>query len=91
MVNKVEENERTNYKIVGPTCNPGDTLYSAKFFPKLEVDDLLLVVDAGSYFTSYANSFCFPKPAIIVVNEKKHYLSRKAETFDYINQNDLEF
>lgn len=89
-VNKMEETERVNYKIVGPTCNPGDTLYSAKFFPKLEVGDLILVVDAGSYFTSYANSFCFPKPAIIVVNEKKHFLSRKAETFEYINQNDLE-
>ncbi|KAA3606871.1 MAG: hypothetical protein DWQ06_00765 [Calditrichaeota bacterium] len=90
-VNKMEETERINYKIVGPTCNPGDTLYPAKFFPKLNVGDLVLVVDAGAYFTSYSNSFCFPKPAIIVVNDKKHYLSRKAETFDYINQNDLEF
>ncbi|MCC7430376.1 alanine racemase [bacterium] len=90
VANKMDFGQREIYKIVGPTCNPGDVLYAAKFFPKLEVGDVLVVVDAGAYFVSYANSFCFPKPAIVVVENGKNYLSRKKETFDYLNLNDFE-
>lgn len=89
LANQMFEEERELYTIVGPTCNPDDVLYPAKFLPKIQVGDYIAIMDAGAYFVSFADNFCFPRPPIAIVSKAGHRLTKKRETFDYIYSNDI--
>ncbi|HPI74192.1 MAG TPA: hypothetical protein PLZ01_12335, partial [bacterium] len=42
----------------------------------------LAIMDAGAYFTSFANDFSLPRPAIVMVFEGGHRLIREKESYD---------
>ncbi|RCS57044.1 diaminopimelate decarboxylase family protein [Parvibium lacunae] len=55
------------YRLVGPICHPGDTLYPAWNLPQLALGETLAIMDSGAYFTSDASSFAFPQPGVLAV------------------------
>lgn len=78
------------YTIVGPTCTPGDTLYGSAALPTLDREDTVVIMDAGAYFVPYSTSFSFPQPAIVLLDQGKPKVLRRAQTFEDIVRCDLE-
>lgn len=73
---------RHTYRIAGPSCMLGDLLYPAWRLPLLSVGDALAVMDSGAYFIPYSTCFSNPRPAVVMLDENKETLLRRAETFD---------
>src|SRR5262249_29957116 len=72
------------YRLAGPICSPGDVLSWSTSLPTLAVGDALAIMDAGAYFVPFATSFSFPEPAIVMLDESKIRLLRRAETFTHL-------
>jgi diaminopimelate decarboxylase len=69
------------YTVVGPICTPGDTLYWAAQMPALTPGDSVLIMDAGAYFVPFSTSFSFPQPAIVMIDDGRVTVLRRAEQF----------
>jgi diaminopimelate decarboxylase len=69
------------YFVTGPLCSPEDLLYRNWPLPELRVGDLLAIMDAGAYFTSFENDFSFPRPPVVLASDGKHEVVRERETF----------
>ncbi len=82
LANKMNAIPNQRYGLAGPICTPLDFYLKSKKLPSLEVGDLLSIMDAGAYFTSFSNNFSFPRPAIIMVNQGKHYVIRERESYE---------
>jgi diaminopimelate decarboxylase len=76
------------YTVTGPLCSPEDLLYRHWPLPELASGDVLAVMDAGAYFTSFANNFSFPRPAVVGVSKGRHRLLRARETFEQMTDVD---
>lgn len=73
------------YRLVGPICHMGDTLYHAWRLPKLVKGDALAIMDSGAYFVPEARAFSFPKPGIIGLESNgESFVIRKSDTFESI-------
>lgn len=72
------------YFVTGPLCSPEDILYRNWKLPELKEGDLLAVMDAGAYFTSFANNFSFPRPAVVMISKGAPALVRERETFEHM-------
>lgn len=73
------------YNIAGPTLNTADVLAENQKLPKLQVGDLVVVLDAGAYSLPRSNQFTMLRPAALYVTKrgKIKYL-RREETSDDI-------
>ncbi|MGD1864413.1 MAG: hypothetical protein ACFB0D_07650 [Phormidesmis sp.] len=77
------------YRLVGPICHMGDTLYPAWRLPQLEKGDAIAIMDSGAYFSPEARAFSFPKPGIVGLNNSgESFMIRKSDTFESIIQMD---
>lgn len=76
------------YTVTGPLCSPEDLLYRNWPLPALKEGDVLAVMDAGAYFTSFANNFSYPRPAVVGVSQGRHRLLRGRETFEQMSSVD---
>lgn len=73
------------YRLVGPICHMGDTLYNAWRLPKLTKGDALAIMDSGAYFVPEARAFSFPKPGVVGLNSNgESFIIRKSDTFESI-------
>lgn len=72
------------YRLVGPTCAPGDVLSPAIPLPGLRPGDVLAIADAGAYFDAFSTHFSFPRPAVVWVDREGVRLVRRRETTDDI-------
>jgi diaminopimelate decarboxylase len=70
------------YRLSGPTCTLGDTLYPFVELPELKVGDGLAIMDSGAYFVSYSTCFSFPRPAVVLMEGGQDHVLRRAETFE---------
>ena len=71
------------YRLVGPICHMGDTLYHAWRLPKLEKGDALAIMDSGAYFVPEARAFSFPKPGIVgLESDGRSFIIRQSDTFE---------
>jgi len=82
LANRPGGTTRELYALAGPICTPGDTLHWGVRLPPLAAGDSLLIMDAGAYFVAFSNSFSFPRPAIVTIDDGQIQLLRRAETFD---------
>ena len=89
VANRMNNRNKQRYHIVGGVCTPGDWLCLGRMLPSLSAGDILAVMDAGAYFSSYANNFSFPRPAIVVVAGGAHNIIRQRETYDYMIAGDF--
>lgn len=83
VVNKAEFPAEKTYTIAGKACESGDKIIENIELPELTTGDLLLVNGTGAYNYSMASNYNrIPRPAMIHVNEDKHYITVKRESFE---------
>lgn len=80
--NKHSKKATNKYDLFGPLCHPGDILVKNQMFPALEAGDVLAIMDAGAYFIPNQMNFSNPRPTIVSVNQGKHEIVRRRETFE---------
>ena len=83
------EKPHKRYYVTGPLCSPHDILYRNWPLPKLETGDVLAIMDAGAYFTSFANNFSFPRPPVIGLSPERTRILRHRETFEHLATLDI--
>lgn len=76
--------KRYRYRLTGPICSPADVLYASWDLPQLAPGDALAIMDSGAYFVPFASSFSFPQPAIVMVEDGRDTVLRRAETFQHM-------
>lgn len=74
----------TLYEVKGRVCTSADWMFKNRLLPKLQVGDVLAVMDAGAYFSSYSSNFAFPRPLILMVDDNRVSTLRDEETFEHL-------
>ncbi len=87
--NKLAESSLRRYKLVGRTCTPSDVVYDNVTLPELEQGDIIAVMDAGAYFTSFSTDFAYPRPPVVMVHNSGITVLRRRETFDGMVERDV--
>ncbi len=82
LANRMSEEKKEYYDISGPICTPADSLFSYKLLPRIKEGDILAVMDAGAYFTSFSNNFSFPRPVVVMISESEHRILREGESYE---------
>jgi len=72
------------YQVMGRVCTSADWLFKNLYLPELKAGDVLAVMDAGAYFSSYSSNFAFPRPAIVMVSDGRESIIRKEESFEHL-------
>lgn len=88
VANKMHEAAGAHYKLVGRTCTPSDLVYDNVMLPRLAQGDIIALMDAGAYFTSFSSDFAFPRPSILLADAGVATVIRRRETFDDIVSRD---
>ena len=78
----------SSYQIMGRVCTSADWMLKNRLLPDLIPGDILAVMDAGAYFSSYSTNFSFPRPPIVMVDEGRAELIRQGETFEHLTAMD---
>lgn len=78
---RMHEPRNHRYRLAGPICSPGDVIAWSAPLPAMAPGDALAIMDAGAYFVPFATSFSFPQPAIVLLDDARAELLRRAETF----------
>lgn len=76
------------YTVTGRVCTRSDWLYRGKVLPELASQDLLAIMDAGAYFSSYAMNFAFPRAQIVAVEDDCVRVLRRRESFAHLTAMD---
>jgi len=66
--------------VFGRLPSPLDLVYRGLSLPRLQVGDVLAVMDAGAYFTSTATNFGGPRPAVVMIDDGRARVVRRRET-----------
>ncbi len=76
------------YNIAGPTLNTADVLAVDQKMPKMEVGDIVVVLDAGAYSLSRSNQFTILRPDVLLINDKQKikFLRRKEKPEEILNK-----
>jgi diaminopimelate decarboxylase len=86
--NRMRARRTANYHLMGRLCTAADWLAKNRFLPKLESGDVIAVMDAGAYFTSYSSNFSFPRPAVVMLDEGRARTLRQRESFEHLTAMD---
>ena len=70
-LSKIDSNEYTTYNIVGPICESGDIFGKNRLIPKTEINDIMLIDEAGAYGFTMSNEYNMRIPAKEVIFSKK--------------------
>jgi len=89
LVNRCSAVEKNRYHVTGPLCSPEDRLYRNWRLPELKAGDILAIMDAGAYFTSFSNNFSFPRPVVVSAKEGSHRIIRERENFMHMTGLDM--
>lgn len=84
LCNDIRRKATEKVTITGPGCFSADVVYRNIAMPEVAAGETLAILDSGAYFTSWESSFGFPRPAIVSVNNCRHRLLRKRESFDHM-------
>ncbi len=88
VANRIQAEMDTNYQVMGRICTSADWLAKNRCLPESRPGDILAIMDAGAYFSSYSSTFAFPRPSIISIDNGQIELLRKPETFEYLTELD---
>ena len=76
--------------VVGPICESSDFFAKDRMMPVMKRNDILAVFSTGAYGLVMASSYNQqPRPAEVVVDGDKAYLTRKAETYADLEKFDI--
>jgi diaminopimelate decarboxylase len=76
------------YQVMGRVCTSADWLFKNLYLPELKAGDVLAIMDAGAYFSSYSSNFAFPRPAIVMVSDGEERIIRQEESFEHLTAMD---
>jgi diaminopimelate decarboxylase/aspartate kinase len=76
-LSKIDSNEFDNYNIVGPICESGDIFGKNRLLPKTEINDIILIDEAGAYGSTMSNRYNMRKPAKEVIFKNNYHLLGK--------------
>jgi diaminopimelate decarboxylase len=88
VANKMWSEPQCNYRLTGRACTPSDIVYSLRKLPPLEIGDIIAIMDAGAYFTSFANTFAYPRPAVVLADNGSLSIIRDQEDFHDLTSRD---
>lgn len=78
------------YKIAGKLCESGDILSNESFLKEPQANDLLLMSSTGAYtFSMSSNYNRLQRPAVVFVEDGKHKLIVKRQSYDDLMMGDL--
>ena len=77
-----------NYTVLGNMPTSMDKLSSSMSLPPMSSGDRIVLLDTGAYFVSMNNNFAGPRPAIVLLDEKKAFLTRRRESIEEMYQRD---
>ena len=72
------------YNVMGRVCTSADWMFKNRLLPRLNAGDVIAVMDAGAYFSSYSSNFAFQRPAIVMVSETGTSVLRRQESFEHL-------
>jgi diaminopimelate decarboxylase len=72
------------YQVMGRVCTSADWLFKNLYLPELKAGDVLAIMDAGAYFSSYSSNFAFPRPAVVMVSDGRESVIREEESFEHL-------
>ena len=79
----VKKDNVSNYDFVGPICESSDFFAYNRECSVLEQGDYVALLDAGAYGSSMSSNYnsrlLLPQ---VMIDDKKHYIIRKRQTFD---------
>ncbi len=82
VANKADSPPEEEVDIAGNVCESGDILARGRMLPKIDGGDLVAFLDAGAYCFMMASQYNLrPRPAEILVHDKKYELIREREDF----------
>ncbi|MFW6149097.1 MAG: diaminopimelate decarboxylase [Atribacterota bacterium] len=88
IVNKFNQKPVETVTIGGKYCESGDILIENIQLPEAESGDLMVFFSTGAYHHSMSNNYNgIPRPPVVLVNQGKHALMVKGETYQDLNQN----
>lgn len=90
--NRLDDNDKSFYRIGGKLCESGDILIEKAKLPNLKRDDLLLIPFAGAY--SYAMSSNYNKlrkASVVFVEDGKDYLAVRRQSLEDLISRDLKY
>jgi diaminopimelate decarboxylase len=80
----MNDSRELNYSLFGPTCRPQDILCPVKRLPLLQTGDVTAIMDAGAYWIPSQSNFSFPRATAVMVENGRHELIRKKESFEHM-------
>lgn len=89
VANRMRNRPERTYHLMGRLCTSADWLAKHRCLPRLEPGDIVAIMDAGAYFTSYASNFAFPRPEAVMADEGGSYVLRNRETFEHLTAMDV--
>ncbi len=91
VANKLNEEPREIYEVVGPICETGDILAKDRLLPEIREGDIIAVLNAGAYGFSMSSQYnSRPRPAEVLVRGDQYALIREAETLQDLIQKQRE-
>ncbi|KHE69816.1 diaminopimelate decarboxylase [Halobacillus sp. BBL2006] len=92
LANRMNDAKEKEYAIAGKCCESGDMLIWDVALPKVEHQDLLAVFSTGAYGYAMANNYNrFQKAAVVFVEDGRHQLVVRRETFQEMTRHDLSY
>lgn len=92
LTEKMNEQAENEYSIAGKCCESGDMLIWDVALPKIEHGDKLAVFSTGAYGYAMANNYNrFQKAAVVFVENGKHQLVVRRESYQEMTRLDLSY
>lgn len=84
-----KDKSKLDTTIYGASCIENDILAVNKKLPSVSAGDTVVFYNAGAYNITQASQFIFPRPAIVIIRNRKVKLIRKRESPSEIWRNDI--
>ncbi|MEC3884723.1 diaminopimelate decarboxylase [Halobacillus sp. HZG1] len=92
LVEKMDQDPEKEYSIAGKCCESGDMLIWDVALPTVEHGDRLAVFSTGAYGYAMANNYNrFQKAAVVFVEDGKHQLVVRRESYQEMTRLDLSY
>ncbi|AUD14039.1 diaminopimelate decarboxylase [Planococcus sp. MB-3u-03] len=90
LANRAQEQAGQVYTIAGKCCESGDKLIEEAQLPEVSAGDILAVFCTGAYGYSMASNYNrITRPAVVFVEEGKHQLVIRRESFEDLIKNEV--
>jgi diaminopimelate decarboxylase len=86
----IRENEKEVVNIAGGLCESSDVFGKDRELTKIEVNDIIAILDVGAYGISMANNYnARGRPRMILTSEKGVFIIREKETYADLLSKDI--